>query len=59
MSGVSLFGVSLDGSSVTPDVRARWLQDTGWKEEEVRHYDNAGIEYYRIFFTIASFSSYS
>ena len=34
-----------DGSSVTPDVRARWLQDTGWKEEEVQHYNNAGIEY--------------
>lgn len=34
-----------DGSTVTPAVRAQWLQDTGWKEEEVRHYDNAGIEY--------------
>ncbi|MBR4363164.1 MAG: carbohydrate-binding protein [Ruminococcus sp.] len=34
-----------DGSSVTPQVRAQWLQDTGWKEEEVQHYDNAGIEY--------------
>lgn len=34
-----------DGSSVTPQVRAQWLNDTGWKEEEVQHYDNAGIEY--------------
>ena len=34
-----------DGSSVTPQVRAQWLQDTGWKEAEVQHYDNAGIEY--------------
>lgn len=34
-----------DGSSVTPQVRAQWLQDTGWREDEVQHYDNAGIEY--------------
>ena len=34
-----------NGSTVTPAVRAQWLQDTGWKEEEVRHYNNAGIEY--------------
>lgn len=34
-----------DGSTVTPAVRAQWLSDTGWKEEEVQHYDNAGIEY--------------
>ncbi len=34
-----------DGSTITPAVRAQWLQDTGWKEEEVQHYDNAGIEY--------------
>ncbi|MBR7039795.1 MAG: carbohydrate-binding protein [Oscillospiraceae bacterium] len=33
------------GASVTPQVRAAWLQDTGWKEEEVQHYTNAGIEY--------------
>lgn len=33
------------GSTITPAVRAQWLQDTGWKEEEVQHYDNAGIEY--------------
>ncbi|MBR7085453.1 MAG: Ig domain-containing protein, partial [Oscillospiraceae bacterium] len=26
-------------------VKAQWLRDTGWKEEEVQHYDNAGIEY--------------
>jgi hypothetical protein len=34
-----------NGSSVTPEVKAQWLRDTGWKEEEVQHYDNAGIEY--------------
>ena len=34
-----------NGSSVTPEVRANWLRDTGWSEDEVRHYDNAGIEY--------------
>lgn len=34
-----------DGSSVTPQVRAQWLQDTGWSENDVKHYDNAGIEY--------------
>ena len=34
-----------DGSTVTPQVRAQWLQDTGWREDEVQHYDNAGIEY--------------
>ena len=34
-----------NGSSVTPQVRAQWLQDTGWREDEVQHYDNAGIEY--------------
>lgn len=34
-----------DGSTITPQVRAQWLSDTGWKEEEVQHYDNAGIEY--------------
>ena len=34
-----------DGSTVTSEVRAQWLKDTGWKEEEVQHYDNAGIEY--------------
>jgi len=33
------------GSTITPAVKAQWLQDTGWKEEEVKHYDNAGIEY--------------
>ena len=33
------------GASRTPQVRAAWLQDTGWKEEEVQHYTNAGIEY--------------
>ncbi len=33
------------GSTITPEVRAQWLKDTGWKEEEVQHYDNAGIEY--------------
>ena len=33
------------GSTITPAVRAQWLQDTGWKEEDVQHYDNAGIEY--------------
>ena len=34
-----------NGSTVNPQVRAQWLSDTGWKEEEVQHYDNAGIEY--------------
>lgn len=34
-----------DGSTITPQVRAQWLNDTGWKEEEVQHYDNADIEY--------------
>lgn len=34
-----------NGSTITPQVRAQWLSDTGWKEEEVQHYDNAGIEY--------------
>lgn len=34
-----------NGSTITPEVRAQWLRDTGWKEEEVQHYDNAGIEY--------------
>lgn len=33
------------GSTITPEVRAQWLRDTGWKEEEVQHYDNSGIEY--------------
>ena len=34
-----------NGSTITPEVRAQWLKDTGWKEEEVQHYNNAGIEY--------------
>ncbi|MBQ8914054.1 MAG: DUF1565 domain-containing protein, partial [Lachnospiraceae bacterium] len=34
-----------NGSTITPQVKAQWLADTGWKEDEVRHYDNAGIEY--------------
>lgn len=34
-----------NGSTITPEVRAQWLRDTGWKEEDVQHYDNAGIEY--------------
>ena len=34
-----------DGSSITPAVKAQWLSDTGWSENDVKHYDNAGIEY--------------
>lgn len=34
-----------NGSTITPQVKAQWLKDTGWKEDEVKHYDNAGIEY--------------
>ena len=34
-----------DGSSITPQVKAQWLADTGWSENDVKHYDNAGIEY--------------
>jgi len=34
-----------DGSTVTPQVRTQWLQETGWSENDVKHYDNAGIEY--------------
>ncbi|MBQ1463427.1 MAG: carbohydrate-binding protein [Ruminococcus sp.] len=33
------------GSTITPQVKAQWLNDTGWREDEVKHYDNAGIEY--------------
>jgi len=33
------------GASVTPAVKQQWLKDTGWKEEEVQHYTNEGIEY--------------
>ena len=36
---------SFTGSTITPQVKQQWLADTGWKEEEVQHYDNAGIEY--------------
>ena len=34
-----------DGSTITPEVKAQWLKDTGWTEEQTKHYDNAGIEY--------------
>lgn len=34
-----------DGSTITPQVKAAWLQDTGWTEDQVKHYDNPGIEY--------------
>ena len=34
-----------DGSTITPDVKAQWLRDTGWTEEQTKHYTNAGIEY--------------
>ena len=33
------------GSTVTPAVKAQWLQDTGWTEEQTQHYGNADIEY--------------
>ena len=32
-----------NGSTITPQVKAQWLADTGWKEDEVKHYDNAGM----------------
>ena len=34
-----------NGSTITPEVKAQWLRDTGWTEEQTKHYDNAGIEY--------------
>lgn len=34
-----------DGSTITPDIKAQWLSDTGWTEEQTKHYTNAGIEY--------------
>ena len=30
-----------DGSTITPQFKADWLRDTGWTEEQVKHYDNA------------------
>lgn len=34
-----------DGSTITPQVKAQWLSDTGWTEEQTKHYTNEGIEY--------------
>lgn len=34
-----------NGSTITPEVKAQWLRDTTWTEEQTKHYDNAGIEY--------------
>lgn len=36
---------SFTGSTITPQVKQQWLNDTKWTEDQVKHYDNAGIEY--------------
>ncbi len=33
------------GSTITSTVKQQWLKDTGWTEEQVKHYSNADIEY--------------
>lgn len=34
-----------NGSTVTTAVKEQWLRDTGWTEDQVKHYSNADIEY--------------